>query len=285
MLGHVTQLVEVRAVRGDRAIGAHRDLEPGVGSELHRVELGPSQGAELVTHRRRHPLVVGEGLGRVARREGRHEPGTSLEHHLGSFRVEEGAVVDRSHTGTHRTLDALGSVRVRHHPRAEVGGRAHDRVDLVLRVVRFHRVVGRREEAATRRDLDHVGPGPDHFAHLGAHPVDAVADPRWHARVLDASEAARAAREPGVVVPPGHREHRHGDLHPRADEGALVDGGAQAGVGSRGVADGRDAERDRRAQVPSHAMEGQGEGFLHAGVFVEVLVAERQVHVAVEQPR
>jgi hypothetical protein len=83
-------------------------------------------------------------------------------------------------------------------------------------------------------------------------------------------------------VPAGLAEHRDRDLHPRADEQAVAHGHAQPGVGTARVADRRDAELDRRQQVPRRLVKAVGERpVLHRELVV--LVRARQVDVGVEQ--
>ena len=230
VLGHVSQLVEVRPVGSHRTVGAHRDLHAGLGREPERVELRVTEAAELLADGLGHVRVLGELVGGVTGGERGDEPRAAFDHHRRAFLVQVRPVVDRADARPDRALDALRAVGVRHHPRPLVGGRPHDRVDLLLREVRLLRIVAGGEEASRRRDLDHVGPRPDHLADLADHAVHAVAHAARHAGILGAPDADRAAREPRVVVAAGHRQHRDADLHPRSGEHALFDRHLEAGV-------------------------------------------------------
>ena len=153
-------------------------------------------------------------------------------------------MVDRANAGADGPLDALGAVRVRHHPPPEIGRGLDDRAHLGLGEVRLARVVGRREEPAGRRDLDHVGAGADRLAHLRRHAVDAVADAVDHPGVVRAPRAAR--RRSAARGRCGHRSSRAWSPRPAsaARRRVLARPRPHPGVGAARVAHRRDAERD-----------------------------------------
>ncbi len=271
-------------MRHDRGVGAHRDLDPRLGGKPHRVELRPAEPLELLADLRCELLVVGQLLGGVARRQGRHEPRAAFHHELGGLLVEIRPVLDRANARVHGALDALRAVRMGHDPAVEIGGRAHDHVELVLCEMRVLRVVGGREEPAGGGDLDHVGAGPDHLAHLASHAVYTVAHTVGEAGVGQPAGRDATARQHLVVVSRGLAEHRDRHLHPRADEHAVPDRLAQTRVRAPGVADRRDPEPQRRQEVRRRLIEAVGERpVLHRQLVV--LVHAGEMHVRVEQPR
>ena len=117
-----------------------------------------------------------------------------------------------------------------------------------------------------------------------AHAVDAVADAVGEPRVGQPAGADAAARQHLVVVAGGLAEHRDRDLHPRADQQAVVHRHAEPRVGATRVAHRRDAEPDRGQQVRRRLVEAVGERPVLDRELV-VLIRAGQVHVGVEQPR
>ena len=183
LLGHVPQLVEVRAVRSHRAVGAHRHLHPGIGRQPERVELGPPEPAELVAHGGLHLRVGGELLGGVAG----GERGTSQVPRstiiAARLLVQVRPVVDRAHARAHRALDALGAVRVRHHPVPRSA--AVRTIASTSSWEKFGSIGSSAGEKNPPEDaiLIDVGARADHLAHLARHPVDPVAHPGRHPRI------------------------------------------------------------------------------------------------------
>ena len=87
---------------------------------------------------------------------------------------------------------------------------------------------------------------------------------------------------PSVAVPAGLAEHAHRDLHARPDDQAAAHRLGDAQVGAAGVADVRDALRERPAQVVHGLVERVAERRLQLPQGVDA--ADHDVHVAVEQP-
>ncbi len=186
VLRHELKLAKVRAVRRNRTVRTHRHFHAGIRREPEGIELRTPKSAELLADGLGNLGILGERLRGVTRRKGRHEPGPSLDHQLRGLGIEERSVLDGAHARSYRSLDSLGSVRVRHHPSSEVCGGRDDRFDLLLREMRQLGVVGRREEPTRRRDLDDVGARANHLAYLGGDAVDAVAHGIRHAGIRDA---------------------------------------------------------------------------------------------------
>ena len=112
----------------------------------------------------------------AAGHERRHEVRAVLQHERDRFIVQEDPVIDRTDARAHGVLDALGALRVCHHPPAVRGCFRDQGFELVGPEVGMPRVVARREHAATRGHLDDVGAVPDQLADLPAHLDRAVHD-------------------------------------------------------------------------------------------------------------
>jgi hypothetical protein len=148
--------------------------------------------------------------------------------------------------------------------------------------MRMLRVVARREHASAGRDLQYVGPVADQLADDLPHLVGAVDERVRRPRVREEDRHVPAARHPGVGVAAGLADHRDGDLHTRAAGQSVLHGLTNSHVRSGRVADGRDADPERRLHVAHRVEELVGERLLHR--LEEVDVAEHQVGVTVEEP-
>ena len=126
-----------------------------------------------------HPRLVHDrgrqadpGVDRVEdalrRDQRRHEPGAVAEHQLDPLVVEVDPVLDRADPGPDRVLDPVRALGVGHDEHPGGGRLLDERVELGRPEVGVARVVPRRQDAAGRRDLDHVRAHPVQLADLPA---------------------------------------------------------------------------------------------------------------------
>jgi hypothetical protein len=227
--------------------------------------------------------AAGRGVEDAVGRDQRgHEPGAALEHQGDRLVVEVDAVLDRADARPHRVLDAVGGLGVGHD--VEPGRRRllDQHLELFQAEVRGVGPAARREHAPRGRHLDDVGPVADHLAHLAAHLVGRVDDRVGQPGVAREQLQEVARRHPAVAVAAGLRDHRQRDLHPRTADEAVLERPLEPQVGAAGVADGGDADGQRRLEVGDRLVEAVGERRL--GHPPDVDVAQHDVDVAVEQP-
>jgi hypothetical protein len=144
-------------------------------------------------------------------------------------------------------------------------------------------LVARRQHAAGGGDLDHVGALADERANGLAHLLGPIDHRRGYARVPAQQRDHHARREPIVAMTAGLADHRQRDLQARAGDEAVLLRPLDAKVGAAGVAHAGDAHAERRRHVACCLEELVRERPLDDAPVVDV--TQRQVDVAVEQPR
>ena len=164
-------------MRGDPAVGAHRDPHTGRDRPAERGAVDVDDHPGLVDDRR---WQADAGIDRIEhalwRDEGRHEPRPPLEHQLDRLVIEVDPVVDRADSGPDGVLDPVGALGVGHDEHPCCGGLLDERLELGRAEMGLARVVTRREHAARGRDLDDVGARPAQLANLAPDLVNAVDD-------------------------------------------------------------------------------------------------------------
>ena len=173
-------------------------------------------------------------------------------HQRGGLRVEQVAVLDRSHAAADGPADRLRRVGMGHHIGARGARLLDDRGHLLDRVLRAVERIARRGDTAAGHHLDVVSAIAQFLAHRTPHFTDTVGNaaeqPGRAAGDAAHAEATLEVRRTHVAMAARLGDGPAGDEHPRADEVAAFDGLHQARIGPPGVAHRREAAHQHRFQ-------------------------------------
>ena len=143
---HLAELAEVAAVRTDRRVGSHRDLDAGGdgGGDRLPVEAADRARPSRASAGGSPPLDLRALDDVPGGDERRHQVRALLLHQRDALLVEQAAVLDAGDTGDQRVADPGGGHRVRHNALADGGRLLHRDPDLVDRELRVVGEVARR---------------------------------------------------------------------------------------------------------------------------------------------
>ena len=190
-------------------------------------------------------LLVPPGRVPVVDGESRHVPRAPAGHLGHALLVQPRAVLDRVDAGADGAEETGAAESVTRDGDSGHVGLVDDRLDLLAGEDGPARIEPRRADAPARRDLDHVGAGPEHLPDLGAHAVRAVALGVGHPG-HDGRRQTLARGGVGDAV--GRRHDDHADLEPRARDQPTRHRVAEACVQAPEVPGGRAARGDRGPQ-------------------------------------
>ena len=177
---------------------------------------------------------------RVVGRERWHQEGAVFGHQRSGLCIEQIAVLDRPHAAADRPADRLWRVGMGHHVGACGTRFLDDRGHLLNRVLRAVERIARRGAPPPAITLIWWAPLRSLLAHRTPHLADAVGDAAEQTgrATGDAAhaEATLEVRRPHIAMAARLGDRPAGDEHPRADEGAALDGLHQARIGAAGVA-------------------------------------------------
>ena len=195
---------------------------------LHPIELGE--------HRRRPAQQLAVLRQRFVGGQRGHQPGALLGHRARAVLVEQVAVLDRAHAGTHRAGDRARRIGVRHRVGVRRFGFLANRAHLLERELRAVDRVGGARHAASGHDLDLVGAAAQLLSRGLAHLAHAVGD---RAQEPDAGAGAHqlvGGHRPDVAVPAGLRDRLAGDEQARPAKQPALHRLHEPVVGAGGVA-------------------------------------------------